>query len=276
MLDRLLRLSGWFVAISLFSVLVSVFWTGVPRLSLDFITQYPSRIAENAGLRSAILGTTWVMALTTLFSIPVGVSAAVFLSEYAPQQQKFFRFIRLNIANLAGVPSIIYGILGLALFVRGLDLGRSILAGALTLTTMALPTIILSSLEALESVPKHLRMSARALGATRWQTVRDHVLPAALPGLCTGILLALSRVAGETAPLIMMGAMTYVAFDPTGVKDSFTVIPIQIYNWASRPQPAFQVTAAAGIVVLLVILFSINLIALFIKYKYSSEKFNAS
>jgi phosphate transport system permease protein len=181
--------------------------------------------------------------------------------------------MRLNIANLAGVPSIIYGILGLSVFVRGMDLGRCILAGALTLTLMTIPTIIITALEALESVPKHLRPSARALGATRWQTVRDHVLPSALPGILTGVLLSLSRVAGETAPLIMMGAMTYIAFDPSSVFDSFSVIPIQIYNWASRPQEAFQQTAAAGIVVLLAILLPVNLMALFIKQKYSGEKF---
>jgi phosphate transport system permease protein len=273
MVEKLLRFVAFLIAAILILILIGLLANGLPRVSWDFFSNYPSRLAEQAGIRAALLGSVWVMFFTALFSIPLGVSAAIFLSEYAPSKSRVFRFMRLNIANLAGVPSIIYGILGLSVFVRGMDLGRCILAGALTLTLMTIPTIIITALEALESVPKHLRPSAQALGATRWQTVRDHVLPSALPGILTGVLLSLSRVAGETAPLIMMGAMTYIAFDPSSVFDSFSVIPIQIYNWASRPQEAFQQTAAAGIVVLLAILLPVNLLALFIKQKYSGEKF---
>jgi phosphate transport system permease protein len=272
MLDRILRLSALFVAFSLIGILGILIYKGGPRLSWEFLTSYPSRFPESSGIRSALLGSVWVMSLTTAFSIPIGLSSAIFLSEFAPKEHRFFRFLKLNIANLAGVPSIIYGILGLTIFVRGLELNRTIIAGSLTLTLMALPTIIIVSMEALDSVPKHLRLSARALGASKWQTVRDHVIPAALPGLCTGILLSLSRVAGETAPLIMMGAMTFVSFDPQSIHDPFTVIPIQVYSWAAKSKAAFQETTAAGILVLLGLLFTVNIVALAIKYKYSSEK----
>lgn len=271
---RYLRFTGWFLAGVLILILAGIFIQGREVITQDFFTSYPSRIPERAGIRSALLGSLWVMALTTLFTIPVGVTTAIFLAEFAPKN-KFFRFVRLNIANLAGVPSVIYGILGLSLFVRGLELGRSILAASLTLTLMALPVVILSSLEALESVPKNLRQSARALGANHWQCTRDHLIPAALPGLLTGILLSLSRVAGETAPLILMGAMVFVAFDPKSIHDSFTVLPIQIYNWASRPQDSFQQLAAGAIIVLLTILLGLGGLALWIRKRFSSKGLNS-
>lgn len=272
---KILRFSGWLLALILIGFVVGIALIGGPHLTLDFFTSYPSRIPNAAGIRSAILGSLWVMTFTAIFTIPLGVSTAIFLAEFAPKN-KFYRFLCINIANLAGVPSIIYGILGLSIFVRGLDLGRSILAASLTLTLMALPLVILASLEALQAVPRHLIKSARAMGATHWQTTRDHLIPAALPGLLTGIILSLSRVAGETAPLILMGAFVFVAFDPKSIHDSFTVLPIQIYNWASRPQAAFQEIAAAAILALLAGLFALNGIALFIRKKYASRNLGSN
>ncbi len=265
-MNKILRASAWFVVAILLGLLAGLIYKGAGRLSWTFVTTMPSRIAENAGVLSAIAGSFYVMVLTTFITVPVGICAAIFLTEFAPKSA-FFRFVQLNIANLAGVPSIIYGILGLALFARWMDLGRSLLAGALTLSLMALPVVILSAEEAIIAVSKNLRLSALGLGATRWQTVRDHVLPAALPGILTGIILSISRVAGETAPLIMMGAMTYVAFVPKSVMDSFTVLPIQVYNWASRPQESFQTNAAAAVLVLLAILMSMNIFALWLRYR---------
>ena len=271
-----LRFTGWALAIVLLSLVGSIFVKGAPRLNWEFLNSFPSRMADRAGVKSALLGSLWIMALTSLFSIPIGVGAAIYLNEFANATSRVVRFIQVNIANLAGVPSILYGILGLAIFVRSLSLGRSILSGAFTLALMALPAIIISTQEALRAVPKSLRLSALGLGATRWQTVRDHVLPAALPTICTGVLLSLSRVAGETAPLIMMGAMTYVAFSPASVFDSFTVLPVQIYNWASRPQEAFQENAAAAILVLLAVLMTLNVVALVIRARTQKVSFGKS
>ncbi len=249
-----------FLAILLATVAVD----GVPRLSIDFLRSYPSRFAERAGVRAALLGTLWMMAFTALFAIPVGIGAAIYLEEFA-KRNWLTRLIELNINNLAGVPSIIYGLLGLALFVRALDLGRSILAGSLTMALLILPIIIVASREGLRAVPPSIREGAFAVGATRWQTVRHQVLPPALPAMLTGIILALSRAIGETAPLITIGALTFVAFDPTSPLSPFTVLPIQIYNWTSRPQAAFADTAAAGIMVLLVVLLSMNAVAIVLR-----------
>ncbi|MBN2445324.1 MAG: phosphate ABC transporter permease PstA [Phycisphaerae bacterium] len=249
-----------------------------PWLTTRFLANMPSTLnPETAGMNSAIWGTLWLISFTALFSIPAGVGAAVYLEEYAGDN-RFTRFIKLNIANLAGVPSIVYGILGLALFVRWLRFDRSVISGALTMSLLILPVIIIATREALAAVPNSIRQAAFALGATRWQTVRHHVLPAALPGILTGVILALSRAIGETAPLIMIGALTYVAFTPggsllhdydhsaggvwqwftTAINDQFTAMPIQIYDWASRPQTEFHGLAAAGIVVLLGILLLMN------------------
>ncbi len=230
-------------------------------LTTTFITNFPSVLfPEKAGIKSALYGSIWIISLTAFISIPLGVGAAIYLEEYAANN-RLTRFIKLNIANLAGVPSIVYGILGLAIFVRTLALGRSVIAGALTLSLLILPVIVIASREALTAVPNSIRMAAFALGASRWQTIRAHILPAALPGILTGVILAISRAIGEAAPLLMIGALTYVAFVPEGLTDSFTALPMQIYDWVSRPQEQFHHLAAAGIIILLSILLFLNAIA---------------
>lgn len=230
---------------------------GWPRLTWDFLTGFPSRDPAQAGILAAWVGTVWVVVLSALLAVPLGVMTAIYLEEYAGRSL-LSSYLEVNIANLAGVPSIIYGLLGLALFVRGAGLGRSVLAGAATLGLLILPVIILATREALRAVPDSLREGSYALGATRWQTTWRQVLPAAAPGVWTGVILAISRAIGETAPLIMIGALTYVAFVPRSLHDPFTVLPIQIFNWVSRPQQAFAVSAAAGVVVLLIITIMLN------------------
>ncbi|QDT40509.1 Phosphate transport system permease protein PstA [Gimesia alba] len=239
-------------------------------LSWDFIERLPSRFPHKAGIKTALYGSIWLIGLTALFSVPLGVGAAVYLEEYAPKN-RWRKLIQLNISNLAGVPSIVYGILGLGLFVRALAFDRSVLSGALTLTLVVLPIIILASQEALRSVPDSIRRSAYALGATRWQTVWYQVLPASLPGIMTGVILALSRALGEAAPLIVVGAMAYVPFVPESLSDEFTSLPIQIFNWTARPQEEFHHLAAAGILVLLILLVSMNAIAVFVRHKYGKK-----
>ncbi len=280
-LFQALCLAAGLVAVVVLVVLLAhVGWEGRGFVSWRFLTRPPSQLdPENGGIWSALLGTIWLMALTALMAVPTGVGAAIYLEEYA-RRGRFVQFIHLNIANLAGVPSIVYGILGLALFVRWMLGGRSLLAGALTMSLLILPVIIIASREALLAVPKSIREAAYAVGATRWQTVRHHVLPAALPGIMTGVILALSRAIGETAPLIMLGALTYVRFapgelsagnalTPTGLwtwltdalHSPFTALPIQIYNWAGQPDDVFRRLAAAGILVLLAVLLSMNALA---------------
>lgn len=239
---------------------------GLPWLDWKFLNNFPSRFPERAGVKSALYGTLWVVSLTALIALPTGVLAAIYLEDYAPKS-RLTRIIDINIANLAGVPSIVYGILGLAIFVRFLGLERSVLAGALTMSLLILPVIIISSKEAIRAVPSSIRLAAYAVGATQWQVVRFHVLPAAIPGILTGVILALSRAIGETAPLIMIGALTYVAFVPEGPMDEFTALPIQIFNWTSRPQAEFHELAAAGIIVLLAVLLTMNALAVLIRYK---------
>jgi phosphate transport system permease protein len=243
-------------------LIVSVLIEGGSWVTWRFLNSFPSQIApEAAGVKSALWGTIWLMGITTLAAVPTGVGAAVYLEEYAPNN-RLTRLIHLNINNLAGVPSIVYGILGVAAFVRWCRFDRSVLAGALTLGLLVLPVIIIASREALIAVPKSIRLAAYALGATRWQTVRSHVLPAALPGITTGIILAVSRAIGEAAPLILISAVTYIAFVPQGPMDAFTALPLQIYVWSDQPQPEFHHLAAAGILVLLGILFPMNAIAI--------------
>jgi phosphate transport system permease protein len=243
---------------------------GAAWLDWQFMTSFPSRFPYKAGIKSAFWGSLWVISFTALISMPVGVGAAIYLEEFA-KKNRVTTFIEINIANLAGVPSIVYGLLGLALFVRGIGLGRSVLSGALTLSLLIMPIIVIASREALRGVPQSIRHAALALGATRWQAVRSHVLPAALPGILTGLILALSRAIGETAPLIMIGALTYVAFTPEGPLDGFTTMPIQIFNWASRPQPEFHELAAAGIIVLLAVLLTMNAVAVAIRQYFDSR-----
>ena len=267
---------GFFLAaavgiVALVVLLVDITLDGAAWVSWDFITSFPSRFAERAGIRAALLGSLWLLGFTTLFSFPLGVATAIWLEEYAPRRW-WTQFIQMNIANLAAVPSIVYGILGLAVFVRALALGGSVLSGALTLTLLILPVIIIAAQEAIRAVPGSIRLGAYALGATRWQTTARQVLPIALPGILTGTILALSRAIGETAPLIMIGALAFVPFAPEGPMDSFTVLPIQIFNWISRPQADFHGLAAAGILVLLVVLLAFNLIAVVLRNRYTNTR----
>ncbi len=259
-----------FGVVSLAVLLVDVTVDGLSWLSWDFLTNYPSRIPERAGILSAILGTLWMMALTALFTFPLGVGAAIYLEEYAPDNW-FTRLLQTNIANLAGVPSVVYGILGLAVFVRFFALERSVLSGALTLSLLILPIVIIAAQEAIRAVPRSLRMASYGLGATRWQTIRGQVLPAAMPGILTGTILSLSRAIGETAPLIMIGALTFIAFPPTSPMSPFTALPIQIFNWAARPQAEFHDLAAGAIVVLLVMLLTMNAAAIWLRNRYRTE-----
>lgn len=259
-----------FGLVGLVVLLVDVTATGIELLSWEFLTSYPSRIPARAGVRSAVLGTLWMMGLVAVFSFPLGVGTAIYLEDYAPRNW-LTRLLQTNIANLAGVPSIVYGILGLAVFVRFFALGRSVVAGALTLALLILPVVIISAQEAIRAVPGSLRNAAYGLGATRWQVIRHQVLPLAMPGILTGTILSLSRAIGETAPLIMIGALTFIAFDPRSPLDPFTVLPIQIFNWTARPQAEFHDLAAAAIVVLLIVLLLMNAAAIFLRNKYRKE-----
>jgi phosphate transport system permease protein len=276
-LSRYILLGATVLGIGVLAILaVDTLQTGLPALDWQFLTSYPSRKAEEAGLRSSLLGTVWVMGTTIILAIPVAIGTAVFLEEFAPKG-RFTSLVRLNIANLAGVPSIIYGILGLTVFVRGVEfqgiqvfpaLGTTILAGSLTLALMILPMTVIASVEAIRQVPPSIRDGSLALGATRLQTVRHHTLPGALPGIMTGTILAISRAAGETAALIMIGAFAFIAFDNKSVNDDFTTVAIQVYNWTTRPQEAFRANAAAGIIVLMVMVVGLNLIAVLIRERF--------
>jgi phosphate transport system permease protein len=253
-------------------ILAALLWditsAGARWLSLDLLTNTPSRKPEAAGLRPALLGTLWVIGLTALFAFPVGVGAAVYLEEYAPNN-RWTRLLKTNIANLAGIPSIVYGLLGLGVFVSLLALGRTVISGALTMALLILPVIIIASQEAIRAVPPSLRQAAFALGATRWQVARDHVIPAAMPGILTGIILSISRAMGETAPLLVVGAAAYVTFNPTGLTSKYTALPMQIYEWARRPQQEFQDLAAAAIIVLLVLLLMLNATAIYLRQRFA-------
>lgn len=231
--------------------------SGGERLSWDFLTSFPSRKPELAGILPGLLGSFYLMVLTAAIALPLGVGAAIHLEEYG-KRSRLTRLIEINIANLAGVPSIVYGLLGLDLFVRTLQMGRSLIAGACTLSLLVLPMVVMVTREALRTVPQQLREASYALGATRWTTIRQIVLPMAYPGILTGAILALSRAIGETAPLVVVGALTYITFVPDGIDAPFTALPIQIFNWVSRPQHGFIVNAAAGIVVLLATMLVLN------------------
>jgi len=251
-------------------LLVDVARDGLRWVSWDFLTHFPSRIPERAGIKSAILGSLWMMVLTAGISFPLGVGAAIYLEEYSPRNW-VTRLLQTNIANLAGVPSIVYGILGLAIFVRFFGLGRSVLAGAATLALLVLPVVIIAAQEALKAVPNSLREASYGVGATKWQTIRHQVLPVALPGILTGTILSLSRAIGETAPLIMIGALTFIAFSPTSPMDPFTVLPIQIFNWTAKPQAEFHELAAGAIVVLLFVLLVMNAGAIILRNKFQKR-----
>ncbi len=262
---QLVSLSALVIALAALAALVfDIVSDGASRLSFQFLTNIASRKPEEAGVYHALMGSIWVIALTGALALPIGVGAAIFLEEYG-SRSRLSRFIELNISNLAAVPSIIYGLLGLGLFVRLLAMGQSVLAGAATLALLALPVVILSTREALRTVPNSIREGSYALGATKWQTIWNQVLPMAMPGVLTGLILALSRAVGETAPLITIGALTYIPFAPDGIWSKFTVLPIQVFNWVSRPQPEFKANAAAGILVLMVLLLSMNAIAIVVR-----------
>lgn len=272
--DKIFQAAGlsatWFGIIVLTIFIGFIIYQGGQQLDWDFINGLPSRFAEEAGIKTAWTGTVWIMVLTTLISFPLGVGAGIYLEEYG-KKSKWSSFLEINIANLAGVPSIIYGLLGLEIFVRIMQLGNSILAGALTLSLLILPIIIVSTREAIKAVPDSIRSASRALGASKWQTIRSQILPASFGGILTGFILAISRAVGETAPLIVVGALAYVPFVPSGPLDEFTVLPIQIFNWVSRPQQEFIINAAAAIIVLLFITFVLNGIAVYLRYRWQKK-----
>lgn len=243
---------------------------GVSRIDWNFLTDLPSRKAERAGILTAWTGTAWILGLTAIIAIPLGISAGIYLQEYGTKN-RLAHFIELNIANLAGVPSIIYGLLGLQIFVRLFQFGGSLLAGAFTLALLILPIIIVATREALKAVPNSLREASYGMGATKWQTIWYQILPAASGGILTGIILALSRAVGETAPLIVIGALAYVPFVAESPMDEFTVLPIQIFNWVSRPQEAFLVNAAAAIIILLAITFVMNGSAVYLRNRWQKK-----
>lgn len=252
-------------------LLADVLVDALPRLHWDFLTSFPSRHAERAGIVAGAVGSLALVGLTAAFALPVGLGAAIYLEEYG-RRGRIASIVEVNISNLAGVPSIVYGLLGLELFVRALGLGRSLLAGALTLALLVLPIVILASREALRAVPSSLREAALALGATQWQVTRRVVLPLAIPGVLTGSILAVSRALGEAAPLLVLGALAYVDFLPDTPASPFTALPIQIFSWTNRPQPGFEANAAAGIVVLLATLLCLNGLAIVLRHRLERRR----
>jgi phosphate transport system permease protein len=273
---RLALLACLGLAILMLGVLLwDVAADGVDRLSLDFVTSFASIDADQAGIQAALTGTLWLMGVCALFIIPVGVATAIYLEEYADNTKWYNRLIEVNIQNLAAVPSIVYGILGLAFLVRGpLSLGPVILAGGLTLGLLVLPVVIIAGREAIRAVPPSIREGSMALGATKWQTIRRQVLPAAVPGIATGVILSLSRAIGETAPLIVVGAATFVAFNPEGLDSNFTAMPIQIFDWISRPSNDvndYRPLAAAGILLLMILLLAMNSVAIWLRNRFEQK-----
>lgn len=248
----------------------NILMEGASRIDWDFITNFPSRKAERAGILPALVGTLWIMGLTIVIAIPFGVGAAIYLEEYS-RKNRWADFLEVNISNLAGVPSIIYGLLGLEIFGRIMGMGGSLLAGACTLSLLILPVIIVATREALKAVPKSIKEASFALGASKWQTIRYQLVPASFGGIVTGVILALSRAIGETAPLIVIGALAYVPFVPASPNDEFSVLPIQIFNWISRPQKGFAVNAAAAIIILLIITFLLNGIAMYLRNRWQKK-----
>jgi phosphate transport system permease protein len=272
--DKAFKIWGIFctlLGIVLLAIFIgSILVDGLQRIDWEFITNLPSRKAERAGIWTALMGSVWILVLTTIIALPVGIAAAIYLEEYG-NKSKLSSLLEINISNLAGVPSIIYGLLGLEIFVRVLQMGSSVLAGSFTLALLILPIVIVSTREALKAVPNSIRDASYALGASKWQTVSRQLLPASSGGILTGVILALSRAVGETAPLIVIGALAYVPFAPSSPMDEFSVLPIQIFNWISRPQHGFEVNAAAGIIILLFITFIMNGIAVYFRNKWQKK-----
>lgn len=251
----------------LFILVGDVLRKGIPWLSRQFFTGFPSRFPQKSGILPGLLGSFYIIILTIIFSVPTGVGTSIYLEEYA-KKNWLTRLIKINISNLSGTPSIVYGLLGLAIFVRTLGFQKSILSGALTMSLVVLPTVIVASQEAIRSVPQFLRHGSYALGATKWQTIRKIVIPTAFPGIMTGIILAVSRALGESAPLLIVGAATFVSFIPNDVMDNFTALPLQIYYWTGLPKTDFKDLAAAGIIVLLTLLLTTNAAAILLRNKY--------
>jgi len=243
---------------------------GIGRIDWDFMTNLPSRRPSKAGIYTAMMGSVWILFLTALISFPLGVASAIYLEEYGTKS-RLNNILEINISNLAGVPSIIYGLLGLEVFVRIFGLGGSVLAGAMTLSLLILPIIIVATREAIKAVPKSIKEASFAMGATKWQTIWNQILPSSFGGILTGVILALSRAVGEAAPLIVVGALAYVPFAPSTPFDEFTVMPIQIFNWVSRPQHGFSINASAAIIVLLTITFLMNGVAVFFRNKWQKK-----
>jgi phosphate transport system permease protein len=281
-LDHLFKALSWATVILslvvLLTLLADICTDGSGRISWEFINALPSRKAASAGVLPALIGSIWLLFITAFVAIPVGIGAGIYLEEFA-RKNWFTNLIEINIGNLAAVPSIIYGLLGLQVFVYWLNPltgGRSLLAGGLTLALLVLPIIIVSTRESLRSVPNSLRMAGFALGSTRWQVVREHILPQAMPGILTGTILALSRAIGETAPLITIGAVAFITslppLSPEGLQSKFSALPIQIYNWVGRPQPAFHTNAAAGIIVLMILLLSMNATAIYLRNRFQKAR----
>ncbi|MFT4697926.1 MAG: phosphate transport system permease protein [Glaciecola sp.] len=272
--DQLFKFWGIFCTliglILLFVFIGDILIDGISRIDWKFLTDLPSRKAEKSGIYTALMGSIWILLLTTLISFPMGVAAGLYLEEYA-KKNRFSAILEINISNLAGVPSIIYGLLGLEVFVRIMNLGASVLAGSLTLSLLILPIIIVATREAVKAVPSTIKDASYALGASKWQTIWNQILPASGGGILTGVILALSRAVGETAPLIVVGALAYVPFAPQTPMDDFSVLPIQIFNWISRPQHGFIENAAAAIIILLLITFVMNGIAVYFRNKWQKK-----
>ncbi|MGE7692815.1 phosphate ABC transporter permease PstA [Lysinibacillus sp. NPDC094177] len=266
----LFLLATTFALVTLAILLYRIVTQGVDYLTIDFLTNFASRFADKAGIKAALVGSLWLMAVVAPVSIILGVGTAIYLEEYA-KKNKLNDFIRLNISNLAGVPSIVFGLLGLTIFVRMMGLGKSVLAAGLTMSLLILPVIIVAAQEAIRAVPNDQREASYGMGATKWQTIVHVVLPAAIPGILTGSILALSRAIGETAPLVVIGIPVILQFLPNGLLSQFTALPMQIYDWAKRPQEAFQNVAAAGILVLMTVLLLMNSIAIFIRNKFQKR-----
>lgn len=266
----------WGIGCTLFGLVILFFFIGdilidgLNRIDWSFITSLPSRKAEKSGIFTALMGSIWILLLTTAIALPVGIAAGIYLEEYS-KKGKLSALLEINISNLAGVPSIIYGLLGLEVFVRIMSLGASVLAGSLTLSLLILPIVIVATREAIKAVPTSIKDASYALGASKWQTIWHQILPASSGGILTGVILALSRAVGETAPLIVIGALAYVPFAPSSPMDEFSVLPIQIFNWISRPQPGFIENAAAAIIILLFITFVMNGIAVYFRNKWQKK-----
>lgn len=266
----LFMLATTIALLALAILLYRIVTQGAGNLSWEFLSNFASRFPEKAGIKAALIGSLWLMAVVAPTSIILGVGSAIYLEEYA-KKNRMTSFIRTNISNLAGVPSVVFGLLGLTIFVRALSLGNSVLAAGFTMSLLILPVIIVAAQEAIRAVPNELRDASLGMGATKWQTIVRIILPAAIPGILTGSILALSRAIGETAPLIVIGVPVIIQFLPSGVMDTFTALPMQIYDWSSRPQQEFQSVAAAGIIVLMAVLLTMNSIAALIRNKFQKR-----